>query len=126
MNILETHIPSQPELVDIRLDLSDRNDACLVTFAGRIVIEQHDPDAPPLLGPGVELVGDLTLEQLFTGKRRRGSCPVLGANKANVVLRGVPRADALAAGWTGGVLRPLMTVGWEAAVDTKHAPVTAA
>jgi hypothetical protein len=45
-----------PQLVDVLIDVSDRADSCVITVAGRIIIEQLGHGHEPSLGHDVSLV----------------------------------------------------------------------
>ncbi|MDY7540856.1 hypothetical protein QN345_03495 [Cryobacterium sp. 10I1] len=103
--------------VDILIDVSDRADACVVTIADRVILEQLEPDREPLLGLGVSLV-----KGGFQDTSGPGRCPTIGRNNAVLLVRGVDRAVALAEGYDGcGVFKSTMTDFWVAAAARRHA-----
>ncbi|MBG6214299.1 hypothetical protein RCH23_002121 [Cryobacterium sp. CAN_C3] len=105
------------QLVDILIDVSDRADACIVTIADRVIIEQLRRGHEPTLGHGVSLV-----KGVFRATSGPGHCPTIGRNNAVLLVRGVDHAVALAAGYDGdGVFKPTMTDFWVAAVEHRHA-----
>jgi hypothetical protein len=104
------------DLVTVLVDVSDRYDACVITIGDRVIVEQLTHQGEPLLGFGVTIHSGG-----FTGKRGLGQCPTLGKNTAVLSVSGVPRTSALAAGWTGDALSPVMTAAWQGVVETKHA-----
>ena len=108
--------PNPTDLVTVLIDVSDRHDSCIVTIGDRVIAEQLTHQGEPLLGFGVTIHSGG-----FTGKRGLGQCPTLGKNTAVLSVSGVPRTSALAAGWTGDTLSPVMTAAWQAVVETRHA-----
>lgn len=106
-----------PQLVDILIDVSDRADACVITVGGRIIVEQLEHDQQPALGQGVSLV-----KGGFWATSGPGRCPSIGRNNAVLLVHGVDRAVARAAGYAGdGVFKPTMTNFWVTTAERRHA-----
>ncbi|MEC5148799.1 hypothetical protein [Cryobacterium sp. GrIS_2_6] len=102
--------------VDILIDVSGRADACVITVAGRIILEKLGRDEEPVLGEDVYLV-----KGSFQAISGPGRCPTIGMNDAVLLVRGVDPAVALAAGYEGGsVFRPSMSEFWVAVAGRRH------
>ena len=106
-----------PQLVDILIDVSDRADACVITVADRVIIEQLGHGQEPTLGHDVSLV-----KGGFRATSGPGHCPTIGRNNAVLLVRGVDRAVARAAGYAGTeVFKPTMTEFWVTTAERRHA-----
>ena len=106
-----------PELVDILIDISNRADACVITVADRVIIEQPGHGQEPTLGHDVSLV-----KGGFRATSGPGHCPTIGRNNAVLLVRGVDRAVARAAGYAGTeVFKPTMTEFWVTTAERRHA-----
>ncbi|TFC26409.1 hypothetical protein E3O53_08005 [Cryobacterium sp. TMT2-18-3] len=106
-----------PQLVDILIDISDRADACVITVADRVIIEQLEHGHEPSLGRDVSLV-----KGGFRATSGSGHCPTIGRNNAVLLVRGVDQADARAAGYAGAeVFKPSMTEFWVTTAERRHA-----
>lgn len=108
---------SAPQLVDILIDVSNRADACVITVADRVIIEQLGHGQEPTLGHDVSLV-----KGGFRATSGPGDCPTIGRNNAVLLVRGVDRVVARAAGYAGdGVFKPTMTDFWVTTAERRHA-----
>ena len=106
-----------PQLVDILIDVSDRADACVITVADRVIIEQLGHGHEPALGQNVSLV-----KGGFQATSGPGHCPTIGKNNAVLLVSGVDRAVARAAGYEGTeVFKPTMTEFWVTTAERRHA-----